>query len=52
MTIQELNEKMQAECTGDAAADLAYLAKLARDIRKEPNAEELTVRYLQAVKIG
>lgn len=42
MTVQELNEKMQAECTGDAAADLAYLAKLARDIRKEPNAEELT----------
>ena len=42
MTVNELMEKIKAECTGDAAHDLQYLTELARSLRREPNATELT----------
>jgi len=42
MTIEELKEKIQAECTGDAKTQLNYLTQLARDVRREPNAAELS----------
>ena len=41
MTVNELKEKIQAECTGDIQKDIQYLLELSRTLRTEPNADEL-----------
>ena len=42
MNVNELMEQIKQNMTGDPAADLQYLTELSRNVRKEPNAAELT----------